>query len=135
MGHLRCCFSISCYLYLPTFNKFRREFGKVLFTMWFRAIMKCWPKDLPLLNWIISKTFLRTLGGCAPPHWGGGLFFKIWWRGGGLESIHGGLKMLLKNTCEGVHLLVKLQPITLQACKFTKNKLIHTYFPRILARF
>ena len=32
--------------------------------------------------------------------------------GVGVESIHGGehgaLKMLLKNTCEGVHLLVKL---------------------------
>ena len=64
----------------------------------------------------------------------GGLFFKIWWRGG-LESIHGGLKTLLKNTCERVHLLVKLQPITQQACRFTKIKLIHTYFPRILARF
>ena len=28
-----------------------------------------------------------------------------------------GRKMVLKNTCEGVHLLVKLQAITLQACK------------------
>ena len=26
-------------------------------------------------------------------------------------------KMVLKNTCEGVHLLVKLQAITLQACR------------------
>ena len=64
------------------------------------------------------------------------------WRGGGsskfdggrrLESIHegrmgggGGLKTLLKNTCEGVHLLVKLLAISLQACKFTKNELLHT---------
>ena len=38
----------------------------------------------------------------------------------GLKSIHGGsmgwrLKMLLKNTCEGVHLIVKLPAISLQA--------------------
>ena len=31
----------------------------------------------------------------------------------------------LKNTCEGVHLLVKLPAISLQACKFTKNELLH----------
>ena len=47
----------------------------------------------------------------------------------------GGLKMLLKNTCEGVHLIVKLLSISLQACKFTKNKPPHTYFSRILGRF
>ena len=46
----------------------------------------------------------------------------------------GGLKMLLKNTWEGVHLIVKLSAKSLQACKFTKNEL-HTYFSRILARF
>ena len=39
--------------------------------------------------------------------------------GGGLESMHGGtiggeLKMLSKNTFEGVHLLVKLPTISLQ---------------------
>ena len=37
---------------------------------------------------------------------------KIWLGGGGLKSKHGGawgeLKMLSKNTCEGVHLIVKL---------------------------
>ena len=64
--------------------------------------------------------------------------------GGGLDSIHGwsfwvggggGVKTLLKNTYEGVHLLVKLSAISLQACKFTKNKLLHAYFLRILARF
>ena len=50
---------------------------------------------------------------------------------GGLKSIHGesmgGLKMLLKNTCEGVCLLVKLPAISLKACKIIKNEL-HTYF-------
>ena len=59
-----------------------------------------------------------------------GVLFKIW--RGGLESIHGGsmwgggggLKMLLKNTCEGVHLLVKLLAISLQTCKFTKNEIL-----------
>ena len=59
---------------------------------------------------------------------------------GGLKSIHGGstgggLKLLLKNTCEGVHLIVKLPAIILQACKFTKNELFPTHFSRILAIF
>ena len=59
---------------------------------------------------------------------------------GGFKSIHGGsvvgrLKMPSKNTCEGVHLIVKLPSIILQSCKFTKNKLLHTHFSRILARF
>ena len=39
----------------------------------------------------------------------------------------GGLKMLLKNTWEGVHLIVKLPAKSLQSCNFTKNEL-HTYF-------
>ena len=47
----------------------------------------------------------------------------------------GGLKMRSKNTWEGVHLIVKLPAIILQACKFTKNELLHTHFSRILARF
>ena len=68
---------------------------------------------------------LRTCGDCA----------KIWWSW--LESIHGGacgrLKTLLKNTSQGVHLLVKLSAISLQVCKFTKNELLHIYFSRILA--
>ena len=38
------------------------------------------------------------------------------------------LKMLLKNSCEVVHLIVKLPTLSLQACKFTKNELLHTYF-------
>ena len=36
----------------------------------------------------------------------------------------GELKMLSKNTSEGVHLIVKLPPMTLQASEFTKNELI-----------
>ena len=67
----------------------------------------------------------------------GGLF-KIWW-GEWLKSIHEGawgrVKMLSKNTCEGVHLIIKLLAISLQAYKFTKNEFLHTYFSRILARF
>ena len=47
----------------------------------------------------------------------------------------GELKMLSKNTCEGVHLIVKLLAISLQASKFTKNEFLHTHFSRILARF
>ena len=64
----------------------------------------------------------------APPNLVGGLKSKHWW-------IMGELKMLLKSACEAVHLIVKLPVISLQACKFTKNVLLHTYFPRILARF
>ena len=49
--------------------------------------------------------------------WGGGCSSKF--DGGGLNSIHGGawggLKMLSKNTCDGVHLIVKLPAISLQA--------------------
>ena len=78
-------------------------------------------------------------GELCPPDWGGGGSSKF---EGGLKSIHGGawgeLKMLSKNTCEIVHLTVltvTLPPISLQACKFTKNKLLHPYFSRILARF
>ena len=40
----------------------------------------------------------------------------------------GGLKMLSKNTCEGIHLIVKLPAISVQACTFIKNELPHTYF-------
>ena len=73
-------------------------------------------------------TGVENMGG------GGSLKFD-----GELESVHGGehggLKMVLKNTCEGVHLLVKLPARSLQACKFTKNDLLPTYFSRILDRF
>ena len=39
--------------------------------------------------------------------------------------------MLLKNTCEGVYLIVKLPAISLQACKFTKMN----FFTHILQGF
>ena len=69
--------------------------------------------------------------------WGGGAPQNL--MEGGLKSKHGEsmveLKMLSKNTCERVHLIVKLQAISLQASKFTKNELLYTYFSRILARF
>ena len=51
--------------------------------------------------------------------------------GGGLSQNMGGargeLKMLSKNACEGVHLIVKLPAKSQQVSKFTKNEL-HTYF-------
>ena len=59
-------------------------------------------------------------------------------REGGLSQYMGeawGLRTLLKNTCDGVHLLVKLPAINLQAYKFTKEELLHTYFSRTLGRF
>ena len=52
-----------------------------------------------------------------------------------IERAGEGPKMLSKNTCEGLHLIVKLLAISLQACKFTKNGLLHRYVSRILARF
>ena len=60
--------------------------------------------------------------------------------GGGLKPVHAGsvggrLKMPSKNICEGVHLIVELPSIILQSCKFTKNKLLHTHFSRVLPRF
>ena len=52
--------------------------------------------------------------------------------GEGLSQYMGGawgVKILLKNTCGGVHLIVKLlATLSLQACKFTKNELLHSYF-------
>ena len=63
---------------------------------------------------------------------GGGWALQNFYEGVGLKSIHGGggmrgVKMLLKNACEGFHLIVKLPAVSLQACKFTKNEL-HSYF-------
>ena len=56
--------------------------------------------------------------------------------GGDLGMGEGGMVgMLLKNICEGVHTLLKLPAISLQAYKFTKNELLHTNFSRILTRF
>ena len=66
--------------------------------------------------------------------WGGSSKFD----GEGLSQYMGGawgVKILLKNTCGGVHFIVKLLAISLQACKFTKNELLHSYFLKILARF
>ena len=58
--------------------------------------------------------------------------------GGGLSQYIGGrmegLKTLLKNTCEGVDLLVKLSAMSQQAYKFTENELLHINFSMILGR-
>ena len=51
---------------------------------------------------------------------GGGAFQKLM---GGLINTWGVLTA--KNTCEGVHLLVKLPAISLEACKFSKNELLY----------
>ena len=67
---------------------------------------------------------LQNLGG------GGGLVSK---NAGSMMGGGGGLKTQFKNTYEGVHLLVKLPAKSLQACEFTKNEVLHTYFSRILA--
>ena len=76
-------------------------------------------------------TVVENMGELLPM--GGGAFQNLVGEHGGGGG--GGVKMLSKNNCKGVHLIVKLPAISLQACKFTKNKLLHTYFSRILARF
>ena len=77
--------------------------------------------------------------GCAlPPLFGGGGAPQSL-MGSLIKSKHGGawgeLKLLSKNIPVR-SLIVKLVPaISLQASKFTKNELLHTYFSRISARF
>ena len=41
---------------------------------------------------------------------------------------HERIQIVLKNTCERVHLLVKLLDLSLQDYKFTKNELLHIFF-------
>ena len=60
---------------------------------------------------------------------------RCWEHGGGGRLGGGGNRILSKNIYEGVHMLVKVPAISLQAWKFTKNELLHKYFSRILARF
>ena len=75
--------------------------------------------------------------GSALPIGGGSSKFD---GGGGLSQNMGkawgmgDLKILSRNTSEGVQLIVKLPAVNLQASKFTNNEL-QPYFSRILARF
>ena len=71
-------------------------------------------------------TGVENIGGCAV-HWGEGGWVQL--------KYMGELKMVLKNTCVEVHVLVKLLAISWQAYKFTKIELLHIYFSRVLARF
>ena len=63
----------------------------------------------------------ESIGGLyshPPRHWG---LFKTWWGGVWVNTWREcgwGLKTLSKNTCEGVHLLVKLPAISLQAWSY-----------------
>ena len=70
---------------------------------------------------IVSKTGFPTgidnMGGGDSSKFDEGAWVNTWGK-------HGReLETLSKNTCEGVHLLVYLPAISLQACKFTKNLL------------
>ena len=82
-------------------------------------------------------TFYYSTQGFPQVLWTWGGVLKIWW--GGLSQNMGEtceeLKMLSKTACEGIHLILKLLAISLQASKFAKNELLHTYFSGILARF
>ena len=73
-------------------------------------------------------TVVENMGGGTLHNLMGGALVNAWGQ-------HGGLKMMLKNTCEGVNLKVKLPAISLQTCKFTKNEFLHTHFSRILTGF
>ena len=83
---------------------------------------------------------------------GGGCLLGTWFPagveniGGALQNLMGGLsqyvggaceglKILSKNTCEGIHLIVKLPAISLQACKFTKINFITHIFQGFLLDF
>ena len=59
-------------------------------------------------------------------HGGGGSSSNL--MRGCLGQTWGELRMLSKNTCQGVHLIKKLPAISLQDSKFTKNELLHTSF-------
>ena len=90
----------------------------------------CLKQEFLCLLWARSSvTFRQTIQGFPHVLWTWGT------RGGAQVKTWGELKMLSKNTCEGVYLIVKLPGISLQASKFTKNELLQTYFSRILARF
>ena len=73
----------------------------------------------PFAHWSAMKAGFPT----GVKNIGGGV-------GGGLSEYMEGaweLKTVLKNTCKGVHLLVKLSTISQLACKFTKNELLHIH--------
>ena len=81
----------------------------------------------PFAHWSAMKagfpTGVKNIGG-----WGGA--FQNSMRGEGLSEYMEGaweLKTVLKNTCKGVHFLVKLSTISQLACKFTKNELLHIH--------
>ena len=76
----------------------------------------------------VLRTWLGVLQNLMGVGGGAGDWVKSW---GSIK----GLKMVVKNTYEGVHLLVKLPAISLQACKFTKSELLHLNLSMILDRF
>ena len=89
---------------------------------------------LPLISGLGTYMHTRVSHRCWEHDGGGGGGGSSKFDGWGLsQNMRGVLKMLSKN--EGVHLIVKLPAISLQAFKFTKNEILHTYFSRILARF
>ena len=113
---------------MPKFWIWHSKYGRVLNMRTLHSILN--------MHWQISRVYLgskctRILNMQGFPQvlrtWCG--LFKIWW-GAWVNTWgeHEGLKTVLKNTCEGVYLSVKLPTISLQACKFTKNELLHRYF-------
>ena len=117
------CLKISCNMNYQNKNLIYQYINLTPFSISYYGLISAKKK---ITCFVVSgfPTGVENMGGTVPPHGGGE----------GLNQCMGGLKMLLKNTCEGVYLILKLPAKSLQACKFTKNEL-HTYFSRILARF
>ena len=148
---------IEFYLYHNFLQTSVMYFGRIMFRSFFLRNILCleciWEQNSMTLQGalvnILTKhassppsgfpTGVENMGGCAPPYWGGGVLQNVMGEAYvntlGEHGEGGGLKMLSKNTCEGVHLIINLLALSLQACKFTKNDLLHIYFSRILVRF
>ena len=122
IGQVKIC-HFRTFLLLWTGHCYFTDLGKACYKKQFkpspfRVSHRCWEHGVG-----VGALLLHS------PHWG--RLFKIWW-GGEIKSIHGGawdrLKMLSRNTCEGVHLIVESPAISLQAFKFTKmNFFTHTF--------
>ena len=75
--------------------------------------------------YIYIYIYIYILNRCRVSH-------RCWEHGRGLQSLMWGLKSIQWGSMGGALNAVEK---TLQACKFSKNELLHTYFWRILARF
>ena len=121
---LSICFLNLCGMTIRLSNRtiwsFIVRYSLTFLYSWILGGVWCLVFGKPVLTVVARQGFPQVL-----PTWGG-LCLKIY--EGSLSQnmgrAWGELKMLSKNTCGGVHLIVKLLAISLQAFKFTKNELI-----------